>query len=126
MATKRRLGVWIGVFFCVLGGVSLVGCGGNSRSGGPGVRVGDTAGGGSGNAGPPPATAGTKDTVLVPTDAGWSIRDTTPYSRTEHATVLDEARDRMIVIGGRAGLDVWALPLSGPGENQWTKILPKG
>jgi hypothetical protein len=69
---------------------------------------------------------GTTDSVPAPSRAGWSIRDATPYSRTEHATLLDEARDRLIVIGGAAGFDVWALPLSGQDMNRWTQILPEG
>ena len=123
---KQGLGVGLRVYLCVLAGVGLVACGGNAKNGGPGVSAGVNAGGGSDNAGPPPEMAGTTNTAPTPRGSGWSIRDATPYSRTEHATVLDEARDRMLIIGGGAGLDVWALPLSGQDENQWAQVLPQG
>ena len=125
MATKQCLGVSLGVIFCALGCVGLVGCGGNSRSAGTGASAGGTSDGDSDNAGPPSEVAGTIAAPASP-GPGWSIRDATPYSRTEHATVLDEARDRMIVVGGATGLDVWALPLSGKDQNQWAPILPQG
>lgn len=117
----------------VLGGcVALVGCSGNVRNGGSGTRAGDSAGagdnagGGSDGAGPPPEMAGIPDTAPAPRRPGWSIRDATPYSRTAHATVFDEARDRMIIVGGGAAIDVWALPLSGRDQNRWAQILPEG
>jgi len=106
----------------VLSGTCFGGCGGNAKSGGTGVGAGSSSDGGPDGPGAPSEAT---DTRRAP-GPGWSIRDRTPYSRTEHATVLDEARDRMLVIGGARGLDVWALPLSGGDENRWTQILPRG
>jgi hypothetical protein len=116
MATKRGLTVWRCAFLSLLAGSCLVCCGGNAKIGGTGVDAGSDSDGGLG-------TPGTPSEAARPPGPGWSIRDATPYSRTEHATVLDEARDRMLVIRAAGGLDVWALPLSGPGKQQWAQIL---
>ncbi|MET0794031.1 MAG: hypothetical protein ABW061_21095 [Polyangiaceae bacterium] len=121
-----KQGVWLALVLCVLAGAGPVACGGKAKNAGAGLNAGNDAGGGSDGAGPPPESAGTADSAPAAPRPGWSIRDTTPYSRIEHAAVLDEARDRMLVIGGTVGLDVWALPLSGQGKNQWTQILPEG
>lgn len=121
MARKQGWLISAGIFWFVLG---AAGCSGNVRS--AGGSAGGNTGGGSGSSEPPPETAGSDNSEPLPVPLGWSIRDTTPYSRGEHATVLDEAHDRMLIIGGAAGLDVWALPLSGPDQNQWRQILPEG
>ena len=97
---------------------SLAGCGGNVASAGSTAGSGNTAIGGTG--------AGGGSAVEAEPPLGWSIRDDTPYSRSEHATVLDEEQDRMLVIGGYGALDVWAFPLSGPDKEHWTQILPEG
>ncbi len=122
MAAKLGLGVWLSGLLCMLG---AAGCGGSVKNAGAGAG-GDAGGGSGGSAEPPPEMAGSTHEDPAPQRLGWSIRDATPYSRTEHATVLDEARDRLIVIGGAGGLDVWALPLSGPSQNRWLQILPDG
>ena len=116
MATKRGLTVWRCAFLGLLAGSCVVGCSGNETIGGTCVNAASTPDGGPRSSGTPSEAAG----------PGWSIRDATPYSRTEHATVLDEARDRMLVIGGLGGLDVWALPLSGPGQQRWAQIQAGG
>ena len=114
MATNRGLSGWGSIFLAAFAGAWFVGCGGNAKIGG----TGDSDGG--------PDNSGTPSETARAPSLGWSIRDATPYSRTEHATVLDEARDRMIVLGGAVGLDAWALPLSGQDKNRWLQILPEG
>ena len=126
MAAKRGLSVWNFGLLIVLSGSCFAACGGNAQTGGPGAAAGGSSDGGPDNAGAPSETAGRADVEAKPSVLGWSIRDATPYSRNEHATVLDEGRDRMIVIGGAGGMDVWALPLSGPDKHRWSQILPEG
>lgn len=98
--------------------LAVAACGGSAASS-PELRAADPPGeasvGGSGDAGPAEPVELT----------GWSIRDSTPYTRSGHSLILDDANDRLILFGGGAA-DVWALPLSGPHENQWQQLATLG
>jgi len=128
MATNQGPSGWRFAFLAALAGSCFVGCGGNAKTGGTGNYAGSNSDGGREAPGLPsePTGAAGSDPLPEPRGHGWSVRDATPYSRTEHATILDQERDRMIVIGGAGGLDAWALPLSGQNQNQWTQLLPEG
>lgn len=114
---SRVLGGWC------LGLLAVAACGGRAANspdvGAAGASVEETGAGAGGQT----ADGGAFETA--PPRLGWSVRDATPYSRTGHALVLDEANDRLILFGG-GGVDVWALPLSGARANHWQQIFAEG
>jgi hypothetical protein len=75
---------------------------------------------------PPAAEAEPEVEVEVELEgAGWQLRDSTPYPRTGHVAIYDEAADRMLIFGGGAN-DVWTLPLSGTNANRWAQLETTG
>jgi len=66
--------------------------------------------------------------VQAPEDLGdvWQL----PFIRMGHSAVFDPVGDRMVAFGGWNGQqffnDVWALDVTTPGEEAWTKLDPAG
>lgn len=66
------------------------------------------------------------DVLSLSDGPAWSILRIPrgPSNRTDHASVLDSRRNRMLVIGGELNADVWELPLTG--QPAWNQLLPGG
>jgi len=61
--------------------------------------------------------------LLAPPPLGWSLRDNTPAGQTRAAAVIDESRDRVVVLGGTSS-EVWGMSLAG--DPVWERITPEG
>mgnify|MGYP001556152981 CR=1 FL=1 len=108
-------------------GVLAVGCGGKAddpaRDGSGGVAG---VGGETATAETPEEQApGSGLSSNVVGGLGWSLRDDTPAAAWGVAAVVDAMADRLLVFGGYSN-DLWSMPLSGPSENRWLRLIPDG